>query len=147
MPGRGEDSTSHRRATSAEGNPEKARAGILPSVTVSERSPAPPASLGHGRQSGPRPQLVDSLRLALLGSLGVGVVAALLEVGLLAGVADFNVLLLAFPVMTVVYLAAGVLAWWRRPGSWLGPLLMVGAMAVLLAGLGNADVGPLALDE
>lgn len=145
MPGRGEDSTSHRRATSAEGNPEKARAGILPSVTVSERSPAPPASLGHGRQSGPRPQLVDSLRLALLGSLGVGVVAALLEVGLLAGVADFNVLLLAFPVMTVVYLAAGVLAWWRRPGSWLGPLLMVGAMAVLLAGLGNVDVGPLAL--
>jgi signal transduction histidine kinase len=114
-------------------------------VAALDSSSASSASARVGGLSGARPQLVDSLRLALLGSLGVGMLAGVLEAALLVGSVDFDVLLLAFPAMTVVYLAAGVLAWWRRPGAWMGPLLMVGAMAVLVAGLGNTDVVPLAL--
>jgi len=47
------------------------------------------------------------------------------------------------PVTAVVYLAAGLLAWSRRPSSDVGALLTAGALTLLLAGLVNTDRAPL----
>ena len=38
------------------------------------------------------------------------------------------------------YLAAGVLAWWRRPGNSLGPLILVGGVCVQLSMLSSSTV-------
>jgi signal transduction histidine kinase len=43
------------------------------------------------------------------------------------------------PVTAGIYLAAGVLAWSRRPSSGIGALLTAGALTLLLAGLINTD--------
>jgi len=44
-----------------------------------------------------------------------------------------------FPVVGLVYLAAGLLAWARRPGSRLGLLIVVGGWASMLVPLGEID--------
>lgn len=45
-----------------------------------------------------------------------------------------------FPVVGWVYLAAGVTAWLRRPSNRMGPLMVVGALAWIGAGLANTPV-------
>lgn len=42
-----------------------------------------------------------------------------------------------FPLLGCVYLAVGVVAWWRRPSSGIGAILVAGSLAALLAGLVN----------
>ncbi|WP_378146312.1 sensor histidine kinase [Cnuibacter sp. UC19_7] len=44
---------------------------------------------------------------------------------------------LAFTLVYAVWAAAGIIAWWRRPLSATGLLLLVGAIAVFLGGAGN----------
>ena len=43
----------------------------------------------------------------------------------------------AFTAVFFVWTAAGVIAWWRRPLSMVGGLLLVGAVAMFLGGVGN----------
>jgi signal transduction histidine kinase len=45
-----------------------------------------------------------------------------------------------FPVVAWVYLAAGVVAWLRRPSNRLGAIMIVGALAWIGAGLSNAPM-------
>lgn len=44
---------------------------------------------------------------------------------------------LAFTAVFFVWTAAGVIAWWQRPLSMVGGLLLVGAVAMFLGGVGN----------
>lgn len=46
--------------------------------------------------------------------------------------------LLIFPVAVLIHVLVGLLAWDGRPTSLMGPLIMLSAAAMLLAGLGNA---------
>jgi signal transduction histidine kinase len=43
--------------------------------------------------------------------------------------------------ITVAYVIAGLTAWWRRPDSRLGPLMIVAGFAVFLSSLASADAG------
>jgi signal transduction histidine kinase len=43
----------------------------------------------------------------------------------------------AFTLVFGTWAAAGVIAWWRRPASLTGPLLLLGALGVFLGGIGN----------
>jgi signal transduction histidine kinase len=84
------------------------------------------------------------LRLALgaVGGLTLGIVG--IEVALLVdGPASPLWVVLLFPALGGVYVAAGLLAWWRRPSNGIGVLLVGGGAAVLGAGLGNTGVAEL----
>jgi len=50
--------------------------------------------------------------------------------------------LLLWPMAAGIYLAAGVLAWLRRPSNRMGALMILGAMIWLVAGLANVIVAP-----
>jgi signal transduction histidine kinase len=45
-----------------------------------------------------------------------------------------------FPAAGLVYAAAGVIAWWRRPSNGTGVILLLGAVSWLVAGLANTSV-------
>lgn len=49
-----------------------------------------------------------------------------------------------FAVVFWVWAAAGLVAWWRRPDNAMGSLIVVGGIALYLAGLGNTGVDVLA---
>ena len=49
-----------------------------------------------------------------------------------------------FPLTVAVYLGAGLLAWHGRPGSLMGPLILLSGAAVLLVGFGNSALPALA---
>jgi signal transduction histidine kinase len=44
--------------------------------------------------------------------------------------------------ISVPYLVAGLIAWWRRPGSRIGALMVVSGIAISLSGLSSADSEP-----
>lgn len=101
------------------------------------------ASPGTAREQDRAP-LRRSLRRALLAVL----CAALLSIALLlvavppSGPGGPG--LLIFPVSVLLHVLIGLLAWDRRPESLMGPLLLLSAVAMLLAGLGNSMNAPLA---
>ena len=74
--------------------------------------------------------------LAAVLAAGTATVVALVHAGPLGGVP----LAYAFPGMAVLYIAAGLVAWWRRPANRLGSLLVWGGVATLSASLGNTGV-------
>ena len=86
-----------------------------------------------------------SLRSAtLLWSLGVIggsllLFAAVETVLVVVGPVEPTWLILAFPLMGVLYGATGVEAWRRRPSNRIGLLLVLGAWCWMLAGLGNVE--------
>ena len=43
--------------------------------------------------------------------------------------------------ITLSYVLCGLTAWWRRPASWFGPLMVVAGFSPLLSRLEHADVG------
>jgi hypothetical protein len=67
--------------------------------------------------------------------LGVGIAAGL-DIGM--DVVIWAVC--AFTVLFWIWLAAGIVAWARRPGNGIGPLLVVGSVAVFLGGMANMQV-------
>lgn len=71
-----------------------------------------------------------------LGGLALGGVEMALVV---AGPQEPVWVLIAFIVLAWAYLAAGVIAWWRRPGNRLGTVMVLGAAAWLAADLYNTD--------
>ena len=81
-----------------------------------------------------------SLDLALdqLG-VGVGVLAAVVILLLVASPNEPTWALLMFPAVGLIYGAAGLVAWRRRPSNRMGALLIFGAFAWLLASLANVE--------
>lgn len=97
------------------------------------------------RARGARPQLVDSLHAALLASLVAGTVAALLQGALMVLLPNFFWPTLAYPAGVVVCLVAGLVAWRRRPGSLMGALIMLGGLALFVAGFASVEIPALML--
>lgn len=83
----------------------------------------------------PRPRLVRSLGAALLTLLAIGMASCLAGVAVLAAVPDQYWLVFAFPVVFAIYVGAGVLAWWRRPASRTGLLILAGGYSLAVASL------------
>ncbi len=84
---------------------------------------------------GPRP-LGVALSQAGLGLVAFAVVESTLQV---AGTVEPTWLILAFPAMALLYGAAGMLAWSRRPRNRTGALIVFGAWTWLAAGLAKVD--------
>ncbi|MDQ3450603.1 MAG: sensor histidine kinase, partial [Actinomycetota bacterium] len=80
-----------------------------------------------------RPSLVA---LGATAAVLIGVAAALLGESV-AG--PFWVLML-FPLVGVVYVSAGLVAWLRRPANRFGGLLVLAGLVVVVSGLQNTDV-------
>ncbi len=69
---------------------------------------------------------------------GFSLVFGLVEVVLFAQAPENPfVVVVSFPALAWVYVAAGIVAWLRRPASRIGSLLVVGGLLWLLAGLAN----------
>ena len=100
-------------------------------------SPTPARLRGVGTGSLERAlAAVAVLGLVLGGTqLGVGIAAGL-DIGM--DVVIWAVC--AFTVLFWIWLAAGIVAWARRPGNGIGPLLVVGSVAVFLGGMANMQV-------
>ncbi|MGE0300046.1 sensor histidine kinase [Pseudonocardia sp.] len=84
------------------------------------------------------------------GSLRLAVAALVVAFAVLIGIEAVLVLdaghgwpQLGFPLCAAVYLAAGAVAWWRRPSNRMGPLIVLGALAWTVAGLVNTSVAGL----
>ncbi len=83
----------------------------------------------------------SAFRTALALVAAVTVAFAALEIALL--ITHHQALpgvLVLFPIVALIYLAAGVVAWWRRPSNRFGVLLIGGALAFLAAGLLNVTI-------
>jgi hypothetical protein len=48
--------------------------------------------------------------------------------------------LVLFLLVAWTYLAAGIVAWWRRPSNRMGAIMVAGCFALLVAGLANTNV-------
>ncbi|MCW2995807.1 MAG: putative signal transduction histidine kinase, partial [Conexibacter sp.] len=80
------------------------------------------------------------LRDALVATGVATTVLAGIEIGLLLEQSYPDVWIGAlFPVVGLIYLAAGLLAWARRPSSRLGLLIVIGGWTTMLAALSNID--------
>jgi len=87
-----------------------------------------------------RSTLARSLDRALLSLLAAGALFALLQFALLPYDAPEAPILLLFPVDLLIYLAAGLVAWYRRPSNKLGPLILAAGGSVFLSGITNTSV-------
>ncbi|MDQ4491306.1 sensor histidine kinase [Sinomonas sp. ASV486] len=88
-----------------------------------------------------RPPLAHSLDVSLRTVLGLGLVLAGILAALVPWEGPAGWLLLLFPCIFLVYLGAGLLAWYRRPSNRMGPLILVAGMALFLGGgLWNTEV-------
>lgn len=85
-----------------------------------------------------------SLTRALIAILCAGVLLVLILLGLLPFDGPSRWVLLLFPINVALYLGSGVLAWYHRPSSRMGALILLTGLWVFLAGLGNTDVPLLA---
>ncbi len=90
--------------------------------------------MGTWRRRARRP-----LAIALAQLAAAAVALAFTELALLAAVPDVPAAVLLLPGLGFAYVAAGVVAWARRPGSGTGPLLTAGGLVWLLVSLGNLD--------
>lgn len=75
-----------------------------------------------------------ALALLSLSVLLLGVV----ELGLTLAAPDGALVDVVTTVVAWVYVGAGVLAWWRRPSNQLGALIVLGGVAVMVAGFSTA---------
>ena len=71
--------------------------------------------------------------------MGVGVLATLVIVLVVAAPHEPTWVLLLFPAVGMIYGAAGLVAWRRRPSNRMGALLIFGAYAWMLASLANVE--------
>ena len=89
-----------------------------------------------------RPAIHGRPRLAVVAAVAIaGLVTTLCSFGLAlasAGASGVQVLLLEW--ISVPYIVAGLIAWWRRPDSRLGVLMVAGGFATGLSALGLAHV-------
>lgn len=89
-----------------------------------------------------RPPVARSLDAALVVVTGSALLFGAVEIALLqaAGTADPQWEGLSLIVVGWCYVAAGVLAWWRRPSNRTGLLVVAGGWSLLLVALGNTAV-------
>ncbi|UXW85842.1 sensor histidine kinase [Microbacterium azadirachtae] len=99
-----------------------------------------PSSAARGRRGSDHPLPAALVMIAVFAFL-LGVVE--LGIGLRAPGALWVVAL--FAGVFWIWVAAGLLAWWRRPHNNTGLLLVVGGIALFLAGLVNLGVDPLSV--
>ena len=102
-------------------------------VSVREGAGHPLRSAGAG-----------ALRLALVQVVVLSVVLAAVEIALLPSLEGSMVLLATFSGVGVLFVAAGAVAWARRPSNRMGPLLALAGFATLLAAAGNTTLPLLA---
>ncbi|POH73523.1 sensor histidine kinase [Arthrobacter glacialis] len=91
-------------------------------------------------QKVPRLKLAKSLDRSLIVIFVAVISLAAMGWALLPIAGPMGHVMMLFPVVTVVYLLAGLRAWHRRPGNRLGPLILFGGFAVFLSGMGNTDI-------
>ena len=82
----------------------------------------------------------QSLNRALLAIFVTGLLLTGLLLALVPPTGPAGPVLLMFPLAVVAYLVAGLLAWHGRPGTLMGPLILLSGAAVFLTGLGNSQV-------
>jgi signal transduction histidine kinase len=87
-----------------------------------------------------RSNLSRSLSRALLSLLIAGALFALLQFAVLPFDSPAGTVLLLFPIDLLAYLAAGTLAWYRRPSNRIGALILAAGAAVFLGGIGNTNI-------
>lgn len=87
-----------------------------------------------------RSNLARSLDRALLTLLAAGALFALLQFALLPLGSPVGPVLALFPVDLLVYLLAGLLAWYRRPSNRIGALILWAGMAVFLSAIFNTQI-------
>jgi signal transduction histidine kinase len=100
-------------------------------------SQSPISALSHPvplRQLGVRE---DSFERALLLLLAFGVLLGIAQLGAGYALAEVFWPVCLFTLVFWIWLAAGLLAWWRRPENGIGPLIIVGSIAIYLAGMAN----------
>lgn len=91
-------------------------------------------------QKAPRLKLARSLDRSLVVIFVAGFSLAAMQWFLLPVAGPMGHVMVLFPVVTVVYLLAGLRAWHRRPGNRLGALILFGGFAVFLNGMSNSDI-------
>ncbi len=74
-----------------------------------------------------------------------GVLLGLLEIGLGLAAPELLWATASFVAVVWIWIAAGLIAWWRRPHNRTGALLVVGGVALFLAGLGNVQIEVLSI--
>lgn len=85
-----------------------------------------------------RASKTDSLRPALLFLAAFALTLGGLQLAVAAAIIPERFLTVAaFTAVFFIWTAAGIIAWWRRPLSGTGGLLLSGALAVFIAGAGN----------
>lgn len=88
-----------------------------------------------------RPEPVRPLDRALLAIGGLSAIIVIIEVAVLLQTAGpQSVATLALPLGFAVYVAAGIMAWHRRPGSPMGALMVWAGTAMLVGGIANTGV-------
>lgn len=87
-----------------------------------------------------RSSLSRSLGRSLRALLAAGVLLAAGELILLPLDGPAGLLVTGFPLVFLVYLGAGLLAWYRRPSNRMGGLIVFAGLAVYLAGLANTQI-------
>lgn len=72
--------------------------------------------------------------------LAAGLALAGIQLVLLPWNTPAGALVAAFPVLFLVFLCAGLVAWYRRPSNGMGPLICAAGLSLYLAGFGNTYV-------
>lgn len=84
-----------------------------------------------------------SFNRALFAILCLGLVLVLVLTALLPIAGPLGLVLVLFPINVLIYLGAGLLAWYHRPSNRMGALILLTGMWVFLGGAGNSDVAVL----
>jgi len=102
------------------------------------------ATVAYGHRSKPLAAVAPRpFVLGAIAALGASVVATTMALGLLHDEFTTEKLLL-YQWMSAPYIVAGLVAWWRRPESRLGPLMIVGGVGTALSDLQAASPNVLA---
>lgn len=107
-----------------------------------DAGPAVTVPLRHTPRSmrAERSPLRRSLDRALLTILATGLAFALLLFALLPLDGPAAPALVLFPINLIIYLVAGLLAWFYRPSNKMGSLILLAGAAVFLGGAANTDI-------
>jgi signal transduction histidine kinase len=86
-----------------------------------------------------------SLRLALGVLAACGFLLGVIQLAVGLGNPELLWAVRLFNTVFWVWMAAGILAWWRRPNNATGALIVIGGLAVFVGGLGNLGIEVLAV--
>ncbi len=95
---------------------------------------SPPSSPAPSRLRGSR---VGRLESALIAILALALLLGIAQIGGALAFAETFWPAGAFTLVFWTWIAAGIIAWWRRPGNGVGPLIVLGGIALYLGGIAN----------